>query len=158
MGLWKRPTDCEQVAEVGWLLYSTRMQDEEWLSEPLSKITKEEIGVRWRPVRTSQNFNRRRADQPPQDPNNIVQALHLKCDSSKLHSVKYKIANLYGSNVKTFPDGTKMRLIPPYQTVISAESKTKYGRVVARQAAFTAKLASSTTCEFSNNLLVDHKS
>lgn len=157
MGLWKRPTDCEQVSEVGWLLYSTRMQDEERLSELLSKITKEEIGIRWRPVRTSTNFNRRKADQPPPDPNSIVRALHIECDSSKLHSVKYKIAKLYGSNVKTFPDGTKMRLIPPYQSVISAESKTKYGRVVARQAAFTTKLASSTTWEFSNNLLLDHK-
>ncbi len=74
-----------------------------------------------------------------------------------MQTIKHKIAKLYGSAVKTFPDGTKMRLIPPYQSVISEESKTKYGRVVARQAAFTSKLALATTREFSNNLLLDHK-
>jgi hypothetical protein len=49
-----------------------------------------------------------------------------------------------------------MQLIPPYQSVIPEESKTKYGRVVAHQAAFTSKLASATK-EFSNNLLLHHK-
>ena len=157
MGLWRRPTDCEQVSEVGWLLYSTRMQDAERISNMLSKITNEAIGVRWRPVRTSSFFNRRKQDQRTPEASNQVRALHIECDSKKVQSVKHKIAKLYGSSVKNFPDGTKMRLIPPFQSVISEESKTKYGRVVARQAAFTSKLASATTREFSNNLLLDHK-
>jgi hypothetical protein len=50
-----------------------------------------------------------------------------------------------------------MQPIPPFQSVISEESKTKYGRVVACQAAFTSKLESATTREFSNNLMIDYK-
>jgi hypothetical protein len=156
IGLWKCPTDCEQVSEVGWLLYSTRLQDPERISNMLSKITNEEIGVRWRPVCTSSSFNRKKQDQNSDD-RNQVRALHIECDSKKVQFVKHKIAKLYGTTVKQFPDGTKMRLIPPFQSVISEDSKTKYGRVVARQAAFTSKLASATTREFSNNLLLDHK-
>jgi hypothetical protein len=51
----------------------------------------------------------------------------------------------------------KMRLIPPFNTVIPAESKEKCGMVVARQLAFTSKLGKATTWEFLQNLLLDHK-
>jgi hypothetical protein len=124
----------------------------------LSKITNEAIGVRWRPVRTSSSFNRRKQDQQNSDAGNQARAaLHIECDSKKVQSVKHKIAKLYGSSVKEFLDGTKMCLIPPFQSVMSEENKTKYGRVVACQAVFTSKLASSTTKEISNNLLIGHK-
>jgi hypothetical protein len=86
-----------------------------------------------------------------------VCALHIECDSTQVQRVKHKLAMLYGSSSKRFPDGTKMRLIPPFNTVISAESKEKYGIVMARQSAFTAKLGSGTSWEFSQNLLLDHK-
>jgi hypothetical protein len=50
-----------------------------------------------------------------------------------------------------------MRLIPPISTIISKESKEKYGLVAARQAAFTSKIGVGTSWEFSQNLLLDHK-
>ncbi len=48
-----------------------------------------------------------------------------------------------------------MRLIPPYNTVISAESKDGIG--LARQAAFMTKLCTGQSWEFSQNLLLDLK-
>jgi hypothetical protein len=48
-----------------------------------------------------------------------------------------------------------MRLIPPYQTVISAADKGKYGTVVARQSAFLSRLAQGTSFEFVSNLCLD---
>lgn len=45
--------DTEQVSELGWILYSTRQQDEKCLSSLLTKITGEKIGARWRVIRTS---------------------------------------------------------------------------------------------------------
>lgn len=70
---------------------------------------------------------------------------------------KHKIARLYSSNTTSFPDRTKMRLIPPISTIISQQSKAKYGLVVAKQEAFTAHLATGTSWEFSQNLLLDFK-
>ena len=154
---WRRPTDCEQVSEVGWLLYSSRVQEESRLSHLLSKMLKENIGVRWRPVRTTNNFRRTKEPNPPANRAPPVRALHIECDSTQVQRIKHKLAKLYGSSSKRFPDGTKMRLIPPYNTVISAESKEKYGIVVARQAAFTAKLCTGQSWEFSQNLLLDLK-
>lgn len=47
-------------------------------------------------------------------------------------------------------------LIPTISTIISQQSKEKYGLVVAKQAAFTAHLVTGTSWEFSQNLLLDH--
>lgn len=157
IGLWKRTTDCERVSEVGWLLYSSREQDESRISQLLSKMLKVCIGIRWRPVRTSTSFRRNKEPTNVANPPAVVRALHIECDSNQVQRVKHKLAKLYGSSCKRFPDGTKMRLIPPFNTVISAESKEKYGIVVARQSAFTSKLGKATTWEFSQNLLLDHK-
>jgi hypothetical protein len=49
-----------------------------------------------------------------------------------------------------------MRLILPIGTIISQASKEKYGLVVARQAAFTLKIGTGTSWEFSQKLLLDH--
>jgi hypothetical protein len=143
IGLCERPTDCEQVSEIGWLLYSSREQDESRLSHLLSKMLKESIGVRWRPVRRYINF--RCNTDPSGDRPTLVLASHLECDSTLVQRIKHKLAKLYGSSSKRFPEGTKMRLIPSFNTVVSAESKEKHGIVVARQAAFTPKLCSAMT-------------
>lgn len=153
MGLWQRPTDCEQVSDIGWLLYSTRNQDEHRLASLLSSLIGEPIGVRWRPVRTTSKYQKQTAANAA----NVVRALHLEGDSSRVHLLKHKIATYYGTSSKQFPDGTRMRLIPPFNSVISADSKSKYGAVVARQAAFLTRLASQQTWELSSNLVLDRK-
>jgi len=38
MALWQRSLDSEQVAEIGWLLYSTQQQDEKRNSALLSRL------------------------------------------------------------------------------------------------------------------------
>jgi hypothetical protein len=57
-----------------------------------------------------------------------------------LQYAKHKVAHLYRSLATVFPDGIKMQLIPPINTIISQASKEKYGLVVARQETFIAKL------------------
>ena len=47
--LWPKASDNENTTDVGWLLYSTRAQDEERLSNLLSEITGENVGVKWSP-------------------------------------------------------------------------------------------------------------
>lgn len=61
MGLWQRSIDAEQVSEIGWLLYSTRQQDEKRISTLLSVLTEEKIGGRWRIIHTSTSFRWQKA-------------------------------------------------------------------------------------------------
>ncbi len=56
-----------------------------------------------------------------------------------------------------FPDGTKMQSMPMVTTIISQQSKEKYGfLLIAKQEAFLAKLCTGTSWEFSQNLLLDY--
>jgi len=51
--LWPKASDNENAVDLGWLLYSTRQQDEERLAALLSALTGDNLGVKWKPVRTS---------------------------------------------------------------------------------------------------------
>jgi hypothetical protein len=44
-GLWPKASDYETAMDLGWLLYSTRYQDEESLSDLFSQLTRECIQV-----------------------------------------------------------------------------------------------------------------
>ncbi len=57
---------------------------------------------------------------------------------------------------KKFPDGSKMRLVPPFKTILSSGNKHKYASLIARQAALNSRLGSCTTWEFATNLMLDH--
>jgi hypothetical protein len=151
MGLWSRPTDHEQVSDVGWFLYSCRSQDETRIASMLSDFLDVIVGARWRQIRTAAGQKKKGTEQPE----NVVRAIHLEGPSHRIHDIKSALSKWYGSSATMFLDGTKMRLIPPFQSVISADDKAKYGAVVARQAAFLSRLATGTSWEFSSNLTLD---
>lgn len=104
LGLWQRAIDAEQVAEIGWLLYSTRHQDEQRLVRLLSNTTGEHIGARWRVIKTT-THNRRTGTSPQ---SKEVRAIHLECDANLTQRMKHKVARLYSSSSTNFPDGSKM--------------------------------------------------
>jgi hypothetical protein len=152
MGLWPRPTDHEQVSDIGWLLYSSRYQDEHRIAEMFSNDLGIIIGARWHQIHTTDS---NRHNTGTLDPENMVRALHLEGPSHRIHDIKSIFFFLVWIFATKFIDGTKMRLIPPYQTVISAADKGKYGAVVARQSAFLSRLATGTSHEFASNLILD---
>jgi hypothetical protein len=49
-GLIPKACDHERTVEIGWLLYSTHHQDEEWISMMVSKLTKIMVGEKWHPI------------------------------------------------------------------------------------------------------------
>ncbi len=151
-GLWPRASDHEVAGDIGWLLYSTRFQDEERIATLLSNLTGESIGAKWKPIRTTDGFNRKKE---PNDPSQIVRAIHLECASDKVHNIRQKLSTWYGSSSKSFPDGTTMRLVPPFITILSPANKIKYGSLVARQAALSSRLGTSQYGEMSTNLTLD---
>jgi hypothetical protein len=75
MGLWPRPTDHEQVSDIGWFLYSSRYQDEMRVAEMLSDALGIRVGARWRQIKTT-DTNRR--NQNANDLENVVRALHIE--------------------------------------------------------------------------------
>jgi hypothetical protein len=145
--LWPKASENEYATDVGWLLSSTRSQDEERLSSLLSEITEENIGIKWKPIRVSGGARKRKQETPSEK----IYALHMECAINRLQEVKDKLSNWYGSSSSRFPDGTKMRLVPTFSLVTSMNNKIKFASCLARQAALTAGLASASTREISTN-------
>jgi len=52
-------------------------------------------------------------------------------------------------------DGSKMRLIPPYQAMITFGQKAKFASLVARQAANSSRICTGSTWELASNLVLD---
>jgi len=152
--LWPKPSDNENASNVGWLLYSTRAQDEERIAQLFSKATKENIGIKWKPIRTTAGgYKRKESDNP----NEKIYALHIECATDRLHEVRKKLSVWYSSQSNEFLDGTKMRLVPTFASMLSSKNKIKFASCLARQAALVAGLASASTWEMSTNLLLDKK-
>ncbi len=88
--LWPKATDNENTIDAGWLLYSTRAQDEERISNLLSELTGENLGVKWKPIRSTSG-NIRRKDQPVETEK--VKALHDECSVDRLQEVRDKLSS-----------------------------------------------------------------
>jgi len=151
---WPKASDNENTTDVGWFLYSTRAQDKERLTALLSNLIGENIGLKWKPIKVSNNNNRRKDHLASEDK---IRALHVECAVDCMQDVKDKLSVWYSSSSKKFPDGTKMRLVPTITSATSTENKTKFASCIARQAALNAGLVSAITREISTNLLLDRK-
>lgn len=149
-GLYPRASNHESAAEIGWLLYSIREQDESRIADMLSALTGEIIGAKWQAIRTSLGARKKDEDE------SRTYAIHLKCASDKVQAIKQKLSKWYGTGSNNFPDGTTMRLVPPFQSIISFSHKSKFASLVARQAALSSRLGMSKTWELTTNLILDY--
>ena len=109
--LWPKALDNETATDIDWLLYSTRKQDEERIAALLSSITNENIGIKWKPIHTTNGSNRKK---DPSHTSEKIYALHIDCTSDKMQDIRKKLAIWYDSLSMAFPDGTKMRLVPVF--------------------------------------------
>jgi len=137
---------------VGWLLYSTRQQGQETLASLLSTLSGYNLGVKWKPIRTTTGLNRKK---DPQDLSETINALHVECAVDKVQEVRKKLSLWYDSASLTFPDGTKMRLVPTFSSILSTQNKAKFASCLARQAALSSGMAVGRTWEMSTNLMLD---
>jgi hypothetical protein len=129
LSLWPKASDHESAAEVGWLLHSTWQQDETSVSEMIPLPAGEKIGVKWCPIRTTVGYNRKKDEQ---DDSERVYALHFEAASDRARHAREKLKQWYGLRKTVFPDGTKMRLVPPINTILSMANKAKYVILIAR--------------------------
>lgn len=113
-GLYPRASDHEDSADVGWLLYSNKFQDSQRLAQLFSSLVNEKVGVKWKPIHTNERFCK---DPSPANPAEPVSAMHIEAAANKAIMVRQALLQWYNSTSKSFPDGTKMRLVPPFQTI-----------------------------------------
>jgi hypothetical protein len=55
--LWPKASDHELATDIGWLIYSTRLQDGERITEMASNLMGEKIVARWKPIQTTDGSN-----------------------------------------------------------------------------------------------------
>jgi len=101
----------------------------------------------------TEGFNR---EKNQQDDSEKVYALHLEAASDRARLAREWLKQWYGSSKTIFPDGTKMRLVPPFNTILSMGNKGKYAALIAHQGALSSCMGVGTTWEFTTNLLLDH--
>jgi hypothetical protein len=150
-GIFTKACDHEVTAEIGWLLYSNRQQDEERLLELLSNLIQEKIGVKGQPI--CSNDCNRKEDQAKAA---RVFALHIEGAADKAVYLCKKLSTWYGASCRTFPDGIKIRLVPPYNAILSYTRKGKFAALIARQAALSSRLCSGSTWDLSTNTPLFH--
>jgi len=117
----------------------------------LSSLVNEQVGVKWRPIWTNDRFHKDSIAGPSES----VNAMHIESAANKALEIRQKLLKWYSSSSKLFPDGTKMRLVPPFQSVTIFAHKTKYSALVARQASISAKIGSASCYEFAANMILD---
>jgi len=133
-------------------LYSTRFQDSERMAFLLSALVKEKVGVKWKTIRTNDRFCKEPAPITPPEP---VSAMHIEAAANKVFAIRNTLSKWYSTSSKSFPDGTKMRLVPPFQSITVFSHKAKYSALVARQASISSRIGSALCYEFAANLILD---
>lgn len=105
LGLWPRSIQVEEIAEVGWLLYSTSKMNKDLLQSSLSKLTGYRLGLVDRMI----NMGVR----GPVDKDQKTRALHVECDISHKLPLKRKLDKILSSTRSTMrPLGIRLRFVP----------------------------------------------
>jgi hypothetical protein len=102
----------------------------------MSSLSGEKIGAKWKPICTTDGVNRIKDKVSNAS---RVYAIHLESAADSTQEAQKKLSKWYGSASKSFPDGTKMRLVPLFNTILSLGNRQKYASLIARQAALNSR-------------------
>ena len=114
-GLWKRQVQSETVKTIGYLLYSTRSLEPEYMKQIVEKAVNKhknahrygkrlELGFRWRVIPIGKQGAMKEEDR--------VRALHIECPSEQFQVSKAILSDIYSANTKAFLGNIKMHLVP----------------------------------------------
>lgn len=152
-GLWKRQVQSETIKQIGYLLYSTRTLEPEYMKQVVEKAVnrdkralrlggKLELGFRWRIIPMGKQGKIKEEDQ--------VRALHVECPSEQFQITKAILSDIYSADAKAFPGGIKLRLVPDIYGVANPETRAKVLHLRARQALFLSKVLVMTSYEIAS--------
>jgi hypothetical protein len=156
-GLWKRQVQSETVKPIGYLLYSTRALEPEYMKQVVEKAVnrhrralrygcKLELGFRWRVIPMGKQGRIKEEDQ--------VRALHVECPADQFQVTKAILSDIYSADAEAFPGGIKLRLVPDIYGVANPETRAKVLHLRARQAQFLRKVMVMTSYEIAS---LDHR-
>jgi hypothetical protein len=129
LSLWPRSCDHENVGRIGWLMYSLQDMDAGRLKSVLTAITGVEIGVKWMKISTDYCHKKgqpRVNDQP-------TKAFVLDGPQDQVYDLREQLSTWYGSKSTSFPDGVRMRLIPPLDALSDSNRQENYGAALSKQ-------------------------
>lgn len=156
-GMWRRQVQAETVKQIGYLLYSTRALEPEYMKPLVEKYVnrdkrssrhghKIELGFRWRVIPMGKQGRIREEDQ--------VRALHVECSAEQFQVAKAILSDIYSANTAKFPGYIKLRLVPDIYGVANPETRAKILHLRARQALFLSKVMTMTSYEIAS---LDHR-
>ncbi len=111
-------------------------------------LIQENVGVKWCPIRS--NDRNRKEEQGDENPR--VFALHIEGAADRAAYLYHKSSTWHGASCTIFPNGTKVRLVRPYNAILSYTHKGKFAALIARQAALSSRLCTGSTWELSTYL------
>ncbi len=79
-------------------MYSNQQQDEACLTLLLSQLAHEIVGVKWKPIRTTEGFKKK----DPNDSSISARALHIEGPTEKANAIRTKLSKWYSSALLHF--------------------------------------------------------
>jgi hypothetical protein len=127
-GLWKRQVQSENVKSIGYLLYSTRALEPEYMKQVVEEAANAhekarklrqriELGFRWRVIPMGKQGQIKAEDQ--------VRALHIECPAEQFQLAKTILSEIYSADAVGFPGGIKLRLVPDIYGVANPATRAK---------------------------------
>jgi hypothetical protein len=151
-GLYPRSVQAENIAVVGWLLYSTRDINRASLQRALEARFKNkfEVGCCYRMI----SLGKRGAVPKDQQ----IKAIHIECDREVQFELKVLLSRIYALEKNTdYPNSIRMRLVPEINSMISPDTRQNVTRLRARQDNFQQQIVSAITWDISALDFVDPK-
>ena len=138
-GLYQRSLQVEKVKFLGWLLYSSRATDTKALAATLSLESGIDMGCRYREVYIGQSTQGERS-----------RAIHIEVvDNNTANAKSFLYARHGRKESAPFPTGEMYRLVPPFNSLLNAESQTRCIRTVEKQIDFGNAVKTIKTWKFS---------
>ena len=148
-GLWVRTLQCENVAKLGWLLYSAREMDKESLSEEIGDRIGTAVAVRFKVISIG-----RKGSIPDEQ---RVQALHVEVNREEKPAAWRRLKELYGATSRpphVYPNCTRMRLVPEIESALNKTARGKIERLRAKQQQFLKAICKVTSWDI---MALDHR-
>jgi hypothetical protein len=127
-GMYLHHVQAENMAVVGWMLYSMQTMDLSRLQSELETRLCFAVQARYQIINTGRNKDLKEEDK--------IKAIHLRVDANLQDEAREILGEIYSSSSKSFPLGHCMRMIPPVNQMMNPVNSTAFEELRCRQRAF----------------------
>jgi hypothetical protein len=127
-GFYLHHVQAENMAVVGWLLYSMQTMDLARLQSELESKLCFAVQARYQIINTGRNKDLKDEDK--------IKAIHLRVDANLQDEALEMLGEIYSSSSKSFPLGHCMRMIPPVNKMMNPVNSNAFEELRYRQRSF----------------------